>query len=84
MSYVYHSIIGTFNGMDQGSVAAFFNKYLTIGKSTTGIPFEAVIFYVLCLALNTYILSRGLKGVERVAKIGVPMLLIFGAFLALS
>lgn len=82
MSYVYHSIIGTFNGMDQGSVAAFFNKYLTIGKSTTGIPFEAVIFYVLCLALNTYILSRGLKGVERVAKIGVPMLLIFGAFLA--
>ncbi len=82
MSYVYHSVIGTFNGLDQGSVAAFFNKYLTIGKSTTGIPYEAVVFYVLCLALNTYILSRGLKGVEKVAKIGVPMLLIFGAFLA--
>lgn len=82
MSYVYHSVIGTFNGLDQGSVAAFFNKYLTIGKSTTGIPYEAVVFYVLCLALNTYILSRGLKGVEKAAKIGVPMLLIFGAFLA--
>ncbi len=82
MSYVYHSIIGTFNGLDQSSVAAFFNKYLTIGKSTTGIPYEAVVFYILCLGLNTYILSRGLKGVERAAKIGVPMLLIFGAFLA--
>ncbi len=82
MSYAYHSIIGTFNGLDQGSVAAFFNKYLTIGKSTTGIPYEAVVFYVLCLGLNTYILSRGLKGVEKAAKIGVPMLLIFGAFLA--
>ncbi len=82
MSYAYHSIIGTFNGLDQGSVAAFFNKYLTIGKSTTGIPYEAVVFYVLCLGLNTYILSRGLKGVEKAAKIGVPLLLIFGAILA--
>ena len=83
MSYVFHSLKGTFNGLDQGAVADFFNTYLTIGKSTTGIPYEAVVFYVLCLALNTYILSRGLKGVERAAKIGVPMLLIFGAFLAL-
>lgn len=82
MSYVFHSIKGTFTGMSQGTVADFFNTYLTIGKSTTGIPYEAVVFYVLCLALNTYILSRGLKGVERAAKIGVPMLLIFGAFLA--
>ncbi len=82
MSYVYHSVIGTFNGLDQGSVANFFNTYLTIGKSTTGIPFEAVVFYIICLGLNTYILSRGLKGVERAAKIGVPLLLIFGAFLA--
>lgn len=82
MSYVYHSIIGTFNGLDQGSVANFFNTYLTIGKSTTGIPYEAVIFYILCLGINTYILSRGLKGVEKAAKIGVPLLLVFGAFLA--
>jgi len=82
LSYVFHSIFGTFNGMDQSAVANFFNSYLKIGKSTTGIPYEAAIFYILCLLLNTYILSRGLKGVERAAKIGVPMLLIFGAFLA--
>jgi len=83
MSYVYHSVVGTFNGLGQGEVADFFNRYLTIGKSTTGIPYEAAVFYILCLLLNTYILSRGLKGVERAAKIGVPMLLIFGGFLAL-
>ncbi|MEQ9262634.1 MAG: sodium-dependent transporter [Owenweeksia sp.] len=83
MSYVYHSIIGTFNGLGQGEVADFFNRYLTIGKSTTGIPYEAVVFYVLCLLLNTYILSRGLKGVEKAAKIGVPLLLVFGGFLAI-
>jgi SNF family Na+-dependent transporter len=37
----------------------------------------------LCLFLNTYILSRGLSGgVEKAAKVGMPLLLLFGLFLA--
>ncbi len=84
MSYVYHSIAGTFNNMDQSSVASFFDKYLDVSKSTTGIPYESVIFYILCLGLNTWILSRGLKGVEGVAKIGMPLLILFGAFLGIK
>ncbi len=83
LSYVFHSIANTFSGMNQGEVADFFNRYLMIGKSTSGIPYEAVVFYILCLLLNTYILSRGLKGVEKAAKIGVPLLLFFGAILAI-
>lgn len=82
MSYVYHSLIGTFSGMGQGEVAQFFSDYTTIGKSTTGIPYEAVIFYVICLAINTYILSKGLGGIEKVAKIGMPLLILFGVILA--
>ncbi|HYG16265.1 MAG TPA: sodium-dependent transporter [Bacteroidia bacterium] len=83
MSYVIHSVTGTFDGKSMTWVADFYNKYLDIFTSTTGIPFEAVIFYVLCLALNTFILSRGLKGVESVAKIGMPLLILFGVFLAI-
>ena len=83
MSYVYHSIVGTFDGLSQTQVAAFFTSYVDIGHSTTGIPYEAVVFYVLCLALNTWILSRGLAGVEKAAKIGMPLLILFGVFLAL-
>ncbi|MBB6611258.1 sodium-dependent transporter [Pontibacter sp. Tf4] len=83
LSYVVHSILGTFNGMDQEGVAAFFNTYVSIGESTLGIPLEAVVFYVLCLLLNTWILSQGLAGgVERVAKVGMPLLILFGMFLA--
>ena len=82
MSYVYHSLAGTFEGMSQNGVAQFFNNYVDISKSTTGIPYEAIIFYVLCLLLNTYILSKGLKGIEKVAKIGMPLLIIFGVILA--
>jgi SNF family Na+-dependent transporter len=85
MSYVYHSAVGTFKGMDQHSVAAFFDDYLNVFTSTTGIPFEAIIFFLLCLALNTWVLSRGLSGgVEKVAKIGMPLLLIFGVFLVIK
>jgi len=83
LSYVFHSLAGTFNGLDQNAVAQFFNNYLQLGQSTTGIPYEAVVFYIICLIINTYILSKGLQGVERAAKIGVPLLLIFGFFLAL-
>ena len=83
MAYVFHSITGTFNGLDQGEVANFFTRYVDVGKSTTGIPYEAVIFYIFCLVLNTYILSRGLKGVEKAAKIGMPLLIGFGVILAI-
>ncbi len=82
MSYVYHSIVGTFNGMSQADVAGFFNSYVDVAHSTTGIPYEAVIFYVFCLLLNTYILSKGLGGIEKVAKIGMPLLILFGVILA--
>ena len=84
MSYAYHSLIGTFQGMGQAEVADFFTNYVDVSKSFTGIPYEPVVFYILCLCLNTWILSKGLGGVEKVAKIGVPMLLIFGAILALK
>lgn len=82
MSYVMHSVIGTFNGMTQSEVAKFFVDYVNIFKSFTGIPFEAVVFYVITLLLNTFILSKGLRGIEKVAKIGMPLLILFGAILA--
>jgi len=84
MSYVYHSITQSFSGLTQGQVAAFFNDYINITTTTTGIPYEAVIFYIACLVLNTWILSRGLSGgVEKTAKIGMPLLILFGVFLAI-
>ena len=83
MSYVYHTLIGTFNDMSQADVAGFFNSYVDVAQSTTGIPYEAVIFYVVCLLLNTFILSKGLGGIEKVAKIGMPLLIMFGVVLAI-
>jgi neurotransmitter:Na+ symporter, NSS family len=80
MSYTYHTILQTFSDMTQQNVAAFFDEYISFDK---GYFNEAVIFYLVCLVLNTWILSKGLTGgVEKVAKIGMPLLIIFGIFLA--
>lgn len=77
LTYVYHSITGSFDGQTQAQVANYFGNYISFEG------FENVIFWVLCLLLNTWILSRGLSGgVEKVAKIGMPLLILFGIFLA--
>jgi SNF family Na+-dependent transporter len=82
MSYVYHTLMGTFSGMSQADVAGFFNSYVDVAHSTTGIPYEAVVFYIVCLLLNTFILSKGIGGIEKVAKVGMPLLILFGVVLA--
>lgn len=78
LGYIWHSITGTFKGMDSTQVADFFSGY-------TGFDdYSNVAFWILCLALNTYILSRGLSGgVEKVAKVGMPLLIAFGVLLAI-
>ncbi|HSI89499.1 MAG TPA: sodium-dependent transporter [Adhaeribacter sp.] len=83
LSYVYHSLIGSFSDLSQIGVADFFTKYVSLDTSVSGIPFEPIVFFVACLILNTWILSKGLSGgVEKVAKIGMPLLIMFGIFLA--
>ncbi|KAA5549497.1 sodium-dependent transporter [Adhaeribacter rhizoryzae] len=83
LSYVYHSVVGSFSNLSQTQIADFFSDYVNLNVSTSGIPFEPIVFFVLCLALNTWVLSRGLSGgVEKVAKIGMPLLILFGMFLA--
>lgn len=81
LTYAFHSLARTFDGMERSAVAGFFLDYT---NTTTGFPTLAIGIYLLCLCLNTYILSRGLKGgVEVVAKFVMPTLILFGVFLAI-
>lgn len=82
LSYTIHSVIGTFHGMTEAETSEFFNTYLDLNTPTFGIPYDTFLCFVLCLGLNIFILSNGIsKGIERVAKICMPMLFIFGLFL---
>jgi len=85
ISYVYHSIVGTFSAMNQHEVAGFFSSYLDVSSSNTGIPYESLVFFLICLSINVWILSKGLSGgIEKASKIGIPLLIIFGIFLAIK
>lgn len=83
LAYMFYSVKGAFVGMHQADVANFFNNYVNVldgsflGSSTT------IFFYVVTLLINILILSKGIKGIEKVAKIGMPLLFIFGIILAL-
>ncbi|MFM8450463.1 MAG: sodium-dependent transporter [Haliscomenobacter sp.] len=78
MGYVWHSITGVFSGQSSDQVAAFFTDYTSLNS------LQPVLFWILCIVLNTWILSKGLSGgVEKVAKIGMPLLIGFGLILAI-
>lgn len=78
MGYVWHSITGVFSGQSSDQVAAFFTDYTSLNS------LQPVLFWIVCIVLNTWILSKGLSGgVEKVAKIGMPLLIGFGLILAI-
>ncbi len=78
LAYVYHTISRSFSGMEREAVSGFFGDYVSLTS-----PTQPILFWLICLVLNTYILSRGLSGgVEKVAKVGMPLLIVFGIFLA--
>jgi NSS family neurotransmitter:Na+ symporter len=77
LSWVWHTVTRSFAGQSQEEVAGFFGNYVGLNSV------EPIIFWIICLVLNTWILSKGLSGgVEKVAKIGMPLLILFGVFLA--
>lgn len=80
LSYVFESLKGTFRNQSPEWISSFFDRYLNIHE----FGYAALVFFLICLVLNTYILSKGLKGIERAAKVGVPLLLIFGVLLAIK
>jgi SNF family Na+-dependent transporter len=85
LAYVWHSITGTFQGKTAEEVASFFNHYVdTADGHFFNFPVAGIFFFLITLGLNVWILSRGLsKGVEIASKIGMPLLIVFGIFLAI-
>ncbi|MBK7105207.1 MAG: sodium-dependent transporter [Ignavibacteriae bacterium] len=83
LAYVFHSITGTFFDIKP---TVFFPQYLGVHESSIfALPYEAFFFFVVTLLLNVWILSRGLaKGIEVAAKIGMPLLILFGVILVIK
>ena len=84
MAYAAYSLVGGFNGADAMSGGEFFG-HLTGERDYQFFAFSwwGMILFALCIGINVFILSRGLaKGIEIVSKIGMPLLILFAAILA--
>lgn len=90
LSYTLESLTQSFTGKSIGQVSAMFDRYAGVHGTMTdalvniNIPGWAIVAFLITLILNIYILSKGLSGgVEKVAKIAMPLLIVFGVFLAI-
>lgn len=84
MAYAGYSLIGGFTGKSPEQVEEFF---LTLtgerANSLVAVSGFGMTLFAICIIINIFILSRGLaKGIELVCKIGMPLLIIFAAILA--
>lgn len=83
LTYTIKSLKGDFLGMDLAQVSAYFDHYVDLG-SDINFPVWALLAFIATLSLNIYILSRGLRGgIEKVAKVAMPLLILFGILLAI-
>jgi SNF family Na+-dependent transporter len=83
LAYAWHSFIGTFQGATGATTqpiapATFFPMYRgEHEQSLFALPREALAFFLVTLVINVWILSKGVsKGIERTAKIGMPLLFL--------
>ncbi len=90
LSYTFKSIAQSFSGLSRHQVSAAFDTYAGVHSPAAGhlvavnFPVWAIVAFLITLTINIYILSKGLSGgVEKVAKIAMPLLLLFGVFLAI-
>lgn len=61
------------------AIKPFLNFYKTYTKPS----FWAILFLIITLMINGYILNKGVvKGIEITAKIGIPLLFLMGIFLS--
>lgn len=87
LAYALWSALGQFRNIAPDYPQQFFEK-LT-GETANHLHLIAVspwglLVFAVCVALNIFILSRGLaRGIELVAKVGMPLLILFAAVLAI-
>lgn len=84
ITYAINSAIGGFKGLTVPQVEEF-SKWMTGEQDFHIIAISPVgmSVFALCIIFNIWVLSRGLaRGIELVSKVGMPLLILFAAILA--
>lgn len=80
MAYSFFSITNQYNGLtSMTDMSAFLGAYQgKVSNSFFSGQGSAIVFFLITLACNVYVLSRGISGgIEKLAKIAMPLLFLF-------
>ena len=82
LAWTWFSLTGATRGLDQEGMRGFLNSYQDLSNGTVHGFWTPFIFFFLTLAANIFVVTRGLTaGIERLAKIGMPLLFLFATIL---
>lgn len=84
LAFAWYSLTGELMGaVHAGTIKTFFGDFILLKSQTLGIP-SAIFFFVLTFLANFLVLASGVrKGIERLNKIAMPILLLMGIGLAI-
>ena len=86
LAFTWFSLTGDYWGRaTQPEMAAYLASFQGVGDPAAAVhaPWTPYAFFVVTLAINIWIISKGISGgIEKLARIGMPILFIFAAVLA--
>lgn len=84
LAWTWFSITGDYWGLTtQEQMSAYLTSYQVIGDGSSHDFWVPFLFFFLSLGSTIWILSRGIEsGIEKLAKIGMPILFLFAVILA--
>jgi SNF family Na+-dependent transporter len=85
LAFTFFSITKDYWGHDtQQSMVQYLQSFQSIGDSSVHGIWKPFLFFFITLFLNFWIVSKGISGgIEKLAKIGMPVLFIFALILAI-
>jgi SNF family Na+-dependent transporter len=82
LAWTMFSLTGSMRGLDQQQMQQFLSSYQDLSNSGYHEVWTPFLFFAITLTVNIWVVSRGLSaGIEKLAKIGMPILFLFGAIL---
>ncbi|HEX5520932.1 MAG TPA: sodium-dependent transporter [Longimicrobiaceae bacterium] len=84
LAFTWFSLTKDYWGYDtQAAMTGYLHSFQAIGDSSIHGVWKPFAFFFVTLALNIWIVSKGISGgIEKLAKIGMPVLFLFAAVLA--
>ena len=87
LAFTFFSLTGDYWGHDtQESMVAYLQSFQGIGDAATRehAVWTPYLFFFITLGINIWVISRGISaGIEKLARIGMPILFLFAVVLAI-